>query len=188
MTQANILWRRVDTEGHDACRLEPCDGGWRLSGTASFGEDGVIYSLRYDVRHDADWVTQRAQVTGWAGARALDIAIHRDADGSWQMNGVDIAGLESAMDVDLGFTPATNTSAIRRLTLDVGQRGGGVAAWLDMSDWVLKPLEQYYERRAEREYEYGSPAHSYRADLQVAANGLVLDYPEIWRAVSPVPD
>src|SRR5207244_2474062 len=40
MEVAAILWRRLDTPGHDACRLERSDAGWELDGTAVFREDG----------------------------------------------------------------------------------------------------------------------------------------------------
>jgi hypothetical protein len=48
MTVALILWRRLDTPGHDdACSLEANDSGWKLHGTAVLREDGARARLAY---------------------------------------------------------------------------------------------------------------------------------------------
>jgi len=40
MIEAAILWRRLDTEGHDSCQLFRLADGWRLTGMAVFGHEG----------------------------------------------------------------------------------------------------------------------------------------------------
>ena len=182
MEQAFILWRRTDTQGHDACRLKQFERGWRLSGGAVFVEEEETAALQYDVQHDDNWRTQSASIIGWVGSREVEIHIERWPDGDWLMNGEPIASVTGAVDIDLGLTPATNTTAIRRLKLEVGQSAGSTAAWLDPSDWQLKPLEQTYFRRAVDIYEYASPAHGFSAVLTVDDFGLVSDYPGIWLA------
>ena len=42
MAVGAVLWRRLDTPGHDACRLVRNDAGWQLEGTAVFREDGAM--------------------------------------------------------------------------------------------------------------------------------------------------
>lgn len=91
----------------------------------------------------------------------------------------DISGLP---DVDLGFTPATNANAIRRLDLAVGAAAETTALWLDVDNWAIKPLRQVYRRLAEDRYEYASPDHDYRVVLTVNGAGMVTDYPDLWAA------
>ena len=38
-TIATILWRRLDTPGHDVCRLEHDGESWQLDGAAVFRHD-----------------------------------------------------------------------------------------------------------------------------------------------------
>jgi hypothetical protein len=57
---------------------------------------------------------------------------------------IDLTG--GLLDVDLGFTPASNTNAIRRLDLGIGETTETIAVWLDTADWTVKPLTQSYER------------------------------------------
>ena len=124
----------------------------------------------------------RVRQSGWVGSEDVQIQIERRADGVWLMNGETVASVSEAIDIDLGLTPATNTTAIRRLQLEVGQSADATAAWLDPSDWQLKPLDQTYHRRAADTYEYASPAHGFSAVLTVDDFGLVTDYPGIWLA------
>ena len=44
----------------------------------------------------------------------------RSAAGVWTLDGAAVSGLEACVDLDLGFTPATNLLQIRRLALALG--------------------------------------------------------------------
>ncbi len=180
MAKNCILWRRVDVEGHDACRLDRDHDGWTLSGSAAYDEDGAVVALNYSVVHDRDWTTRSARISGWAAEQTLDIEIIRRPDGLWSCNGSSIETVKNCIDIDLGFTPATNTTAIRRLELETGQSMKTCAAWLDPSDWKLKPLDQQYTRETKSTFQYCSLASGFTTQLTVNDLGLVEDYPGIW--------
>ena len=178
----DIFWRRLDGPGHDACRLERDDAGWLINGMAVFREEGKASALRYQVRSTEDWVTREARISGWSGADPIDLVVEHLAGDKWRMNGTHIGAVKGCKDVDLGFTPATNTLAIRRLDLAPGAHAETTAAWLDPADWTLKPLTQTYTRSGDATYDYTSPAHGFEARLTVDAHGLVSDYPGLWTA------
>ena len=182
MSHHQILWRRVDVVGLDACRLQrlAAAAGWQLSGSAIYHEDGVLAQVHYDVRHDQNWRTQSCRVTGWANGDPIDLSIVRDVNLGWMVNEQKVEGLDDALDVDLGFTPATNTTAIRRLGLSEGEKAQAKAAWLNTDTWSLQPLLQSYERLGEDRFQYVSLASGFSAELVVNAAGLVTDYPGIW--------
>lgn len=180
--QAQVLWRRLDTQGHDACRLSREGDDWVLEGAAVAAEQVALISVSYRVVCGPDWVTRSASVSGWSNESDISLEIVRNGDGSWHCNGVEAPLLGECVDIDLGFTPATNTCAIRRLQVGLGQRRKATAAWLDDSVWQLKPLQQYYLRKTENIYEYGSPAHGFTAQLTVDTHGFVREYPDIWSA------
>jgi len=85
------------------------------------------------------------------------------------------------IDVDLGCTPATNTLPIRRLEIPVGGEAGILAAWVRFPDLKVRPLPQRYRRLGPDRYEYSS--NTFRAELGVDGNGLVLDYAGAWERV-----
>lgn len=177
-----MRWRRLDVPGNDACVLEEVRDGWRLHGSASFGTGKDAATLAYDVACDHQWRTLGAAVQGHVGPRPLALAVRRSAAGEWHVDDRPEPALEGVMDMDLGFTPATNLFPLRRLALRPGQAAEAAAAWLDDESWQLRRLPQRYERRSEREYWYESPATGYAALLTVTAEGFVSDYPGIWSA------
>jgi uncharacterized protein len=181
---ASILWKRLDTEGHDGCRLVALDAGWRLDGVAAFLENGLPCGLAYVVECDAGWRSGRARVTGVAGSESVDIAIEHTSDGRWLVSGVEQADVTGLVDVDLGFTPATNLIALQRLALAVGVETPAPAAYLTFPQLRLERLDQSYRRLDEHRYHYRSPAYGYDDVITVGPSGFVTDYPGLWLAVA----
>jgi uncharacterized protein len=139
---ASVLWRRLDTPGHDACRLGRRASGWWLEGAAVFRQEGAPAQLRYEALCDADWRTQEGRVHGWLGSDSRAFTITRTSEGVWTLDGVVVPGLEHCVDLDFGFTPATNLLPLRRLALDPGDAADAPAAWLNVVTGVLEPLPQ----------------------------------------------
>lgn len=180
-TIATAYWQRLDTTGRDTCRLRRRDDGWLLAGTALFDHDGEPCALTYTVACDHQWRTRSARVEGWIAARDVALEVVREETGQWRLNG----GLQSrpagCIDVDLGFTPATNLLAIRRLDLAIGAAAPAPAAYLDFPKLTLDRLEQRYRRLDATRFDYRSPHHGYAAVLEVSPAGFVIDYPGLWR-------
>jgi hypothetical protein len=95
--------------------------------------------------------------------------------------------LAGALDVDLGFTPATNTLPIRRLALAVGESAPVRSAWLRFPELRLEPLEQTYTREAEQRFRYQAlvDGELFTARLDTDAFGRVLRYEGLWEAELP---
>lgn len=173
------FWRRLDTPGHDAATLERIGTGWLLSGTAVFRHDAGPASVNYAVNLTSDWITRRGTVRGFLAGTPFDHVIERHTDG-WTINGARIDGLTDVVDLDCGFTPATNLSLLRRVAPTVGQAFDATVAWFDLDDPTLTELPQHYERRDPLSYWYRSPAGPYEATLAFAPSGFVRVYPGLW--------
>ena len=182
MTMRSVLWRRLDQPGHDCARLVLHDSQWHLTGTAVFVELEHACRLDYRVVCDASWRTLSASVAGWLGHRAISVELRTDGRGRWRLNEVDWPAVTGCLDVDLGFTPATNMLPIRRLALPVGAEAPVRAAWLGFPALTLEPLDQVYRRRGETVYAYESDGGSFSAELRVDGDGFVTLYPELWEA------
>lgn len=175
-----VLWKRLDHAGHDACRFTQTIDSWAVEGAAVFEHEGYAANLAYRLVCDQRWASLVASVSGWLGKRNIHFLIERRHDELWRINGKINETLTGLKDIDLGFTPASNTNAIRRLNLSEGDEAKSVAIWLDTEDWTIKPLPQTYRRTGKNAYDYVSPQHNYRATLLVDDYGAVIEYPELW--------
>ena len=89
--------------------------------------------------------------------------------------------LDDCVDLDLGFTPATNLLQLRRVALACGQAADVPVAWLNAAAGTLERLSQRYERRSARAYWYEAPRFRYAALLDVDPSGFVHRYPGLWQ-------
>ncbi len=173
------IWRCLHTQGHDVAQVAPALSGWHLTGMAAFrGDDGPV-AVNYTVEMDDAWLAKRGSLRGIAGGRRFFHAIERKEDG-WTLDGK-WQGLSELVDLDFGFTPATNLQQLTRAGLAVGERAGFSVAWFDIGKDAMVELPQIYERRDETHYWYQSPENGYEAILAMDESGFVRDYPGLWR-------
>jgi len=177
------LWRRLDTPGHDSVCLESIDDGWRLRGSAVFRHDRAPVRLDYTVECDPNWKTRRGAVQGWVGAEPVSLRVARSPAGVWLLNDASVHGLDGCVDLDFGFSPATNALQLRRIGLAVGVAADVPVAWLDVPGGSLRRLEQRYERVAPDRYAYEAPEFGYRGVLVVRPDGFAREYPGLWSEV-----
>ncbi len=187
MTDACVLWRRLDRPGHESARLRFDQLHWHLAGTAVFAHDRAPCRLDYVVTCDGGWRTVAARVAGWVGDRAVEVDLSVDAALRWRLDGTERPEVAGCIDLDLNFSPSTNLLPIRRLELAIGQAAAVRAAWLRFPSFILEPLEQTYRHTGGATYRYESAGGRFVADLEVNAAGLVTLYPGVWQIEAAIP-
>jgi uncharacterized protein len=189
-----MLWRRLDQPGLERCVLERRGDGWLLQGTVLLADADEPVAIDWSVMTDAAWRTTGATIDV-RGTERETFVISVEATGDdrrWRLargRGDDpgpavwLPAADGLIDVDLGFTPATNTLPIRRLALATGGGADVTAVWFRWPERDIQPLVQRYERRAADRWRYIS-ATGFAADLTVDDLGLVVDYDGVWRRVA----
>ncbi len=180
LSSASILWRGIQPPGHEVCRLYADEHYWYLDGTAAFSHEQLPCLLTYHIVCNKEWITVSASVEGWVGQRGIDIELKTDLHQQWWLNEGVVPNVSGSTELDLNFSPSTNTIAIRRLKLEIGEEKEITAAWLRFPSFTLEPLPQTYQRLEKNLYRYTSSGGSFVADLRTDANGFVVDYPGIW--------
>jgi uncharacterized protein len=180
---ATFFWRKIDLPGHDICQLFRLDRGWCISGTSLFLDRKPCH-LHYKVYTDTAWRTRSAFIHGFRGKKAVELRIRRVDSGRWQINNnISKDDLTDCIDIDLGFTPATNMIVIRRLALKVGQRAEAPAAYLQFPKLQLVKLPQTYVRIGRDRYQYDAPTVRYSGILRVSTIGSVTEYPGLFEQI-----
>ena len=123
-------------------------------------------------------------------ARSPKVKLLSDGEGNWSTyDGQTVAYLEGCEYVDIAETPFTNTLPIRRLGLAPGEPADISVAYFDGTELQPWPEPQRYtclEKSARgRLYRFLSLDGGFQADLPVDADGLVIDYPGLFKRIPP---
>ena len=148
---------------------------------------GKPFRFTYELAWDDAWRLHsvRLSVLGAQGAREL--ALKTDGNGHW-FDSADqrIAELTGAIDIDLSASPFTNTFPIRRLGLKKGAGAEIKVVYVAVPSLALSAVTQRYtnlgpgpDSKPRWRYE-GFPA-GFSADITIDADGLVTDYPGLFR-------
>jgi uncharacterized protein len=180
-----VVWeKRGDYEGYEFAHVEH----QRTSVT------GVMVSVE-----PAMWVSYRLSLDAEACTRALHVrvrtselsravALLRNPNGTWQVDGSPRPDLAEALDCDLAYCAYTNTMPIVRLgLLEPGDEVALTAAYVDLPSLEVSPLVQHYRHLdasqdgARVRYASGD----FEAELSVDRDGLVRGYPGLAARLAP---
>lgn len=177
----DVLWVSEELGSAEHFTLVRDASAGALGGTVVLPIDGVPAHLRYAVRVDEHWRTQRVEVDIVGDSRRrLEIEV---SDERWIVDGDRRADLDGCVDVDLGWTPATNLLPIRRLAPAVGESVSLEVAWLRFPELDIVANRQSYTRLDTESWRYESGP--FDATLTTAQHGVVTRYGhDLWRAAA----
>ena len=186
-----VVWSVWSGPGTEHLLLAVGDDGVVADGLVVGVADGRPFRIRYEVHCDAGWRTRAVRVSAPGlepSAPVIDLL--SDGKGNWTMrDGEPVPGLQGCVDVDVSATPFTNTLPIRRLGQEHGESTELLVAYVDVQKMRVWTEGQSYvclEREARGGlYRYKSLDGGFTADLPVDADGLVLDYPGMFRRALP---
>jgi hypothetical protein len=205
----HVAWTGWDD---DPDRLEAATVTVRGDRLAAIGTSRATgYATAWTLRTGPGWVTEHLDlsVRGLGWSRHLGLV--REPDGAWSAEvresgvapdglaapGIDDPGsLAGALDCDIALCPVTNTMPILRLGLLGESPPPGetalVMAWVELPSLRVLRSDQVYAARAPLDpatgqgvVTYTSATRDFTADLTVDPDGLVVDYPQLARRVSP---
>jgi uncharacterized protein len=195
-----LLWQRIYSPGSEWCVVERESNGWRLHGIVLTEVATAPVLVQYTVGLATDWSTRLVEIAMRSGAEAKPrrLKLTVAPDQRWQIEREpvpepampvdDLLALHGLIDVDLGFSPVTNTLPIRRLKPAIGETVAVTAAWVRFPELTVEPLPQRYIRLAERRYRYESAGGAFVAEIEVDDLGLVTTYEGGWRRIAASPD
>jgi hypothetical protein len=148
------------------------------------GEHGP-FRLTYRLAWDESWRLREAGLTLVTERSTSLLGLETDGQGRWwEGDGRAVGELDGCLDIDIWPTSFTNSFPIRREPMGVGERRVFRMAWVCGLEMTVRPQAQAYTRLAERLYLFESlDGSGFRAELSVDEEGIVLDYPGLFRRV-----
>lgn len=183
-----VCWTPLWSPGHAGHGLEHVDltASSADSVLLAFDEDSVPFRLAYQLGWDRQGRLLLADLEARKGGRTTTLRLRSDGQGHWQnADGERLDHLDGCIDIDIWPTPLTNSFPLWRSRLQVGQRQEFLMAWVAAPELTVQAKPQAYTRLAERLFLFESlDGSGFKARLPVDEDGLVEDYPGLFRRVA----
>ena len=183
-----VCWTPVGSAGFEHLQLRAEDGGY-VAKSVVLGIDGETpFRLHYKIKADHERRTRKLWVRVLTPFSEREQTLRSDGRGNWRnADGLDLPALRDCLDVDISVTPFTNTLTINRLRLIAGQSIDIRVVYVSAPSLAISVSAQRYSRRGEdSNIFFESPAHDFTALLPIDGDGLVLDYPQLFRRAYPL--
>jgi hypothetical protein len=183
-----VMWWAWDRPGLGHLRLAVRASKVVADGVVLGAAEGRPFRLAYEVRCDTYWRVRAVRVV--IAGESPKTELLSDGEGNWATSEErSVPYLEGCRYVDISETPFTNTLPIRRLGLSPGEYAEITVAYFDGTELQPWPEPQRYiclERSDEGGlYRFLSLDGGFIADLPVDSDGLVLNYPGLFKRALP---
>jgi hypothetical protein len=185
-----LFWSPVVGVGVESLRLVEGAAGVDVESVVVHSSGDESFRIRYELQCDCRYRVRR--VDAWIlGVESVSVSLRADGHGNWtDGRGDELSNLSGCTDVDISATPFTNTLPIRRLGLDRGESAEVRTVYLSVPELRVETAVQRYTcldplDAAGGRYRYESLSSEFTAELPVDADGIVVDYPDLFERVTP---
>jgi hypothetical protein len=180
----SVRWVPVQGLGAEHVHIRTLPDGGHLAESVVVGtRSGEDFGLSYRIVLDDAWRVRRADLRRVGEGPC--IVLRADGQGHWHdARGVALAALDGCIDIDIAATPLTNTLPIRRLGLRQDESQLIRVVYVPVPG--LEPIavdQRYTCLRPDRVYRYEGLSRGFTEDLTVDVDGIVVDYPPMFRRV-----
>jgi uncharacterized protein len=195
-----VVWTGVEEWLAEAASIDLRDGGLSANGI-QLGAHPTPYRVDYQLDASDGFVTRELELTAVGESWRRQLLVRHDGSGGWSAevdgDGNPLGGawdgelpdLSDALDIDIGFSPLTNSMPILRHELH-RQEGSRdfVMAWVSVPDLRVSASKQRYEHL--RSDEEGATVRflevegDFSAELELDSDGLLAFYPALSRRVA----
>jgi uncharacterized protein len=143
------------------------------------------YRILYQITCDAHWNVQKLSMLDLLGDKKVDLIRNKNSWLDGEINPMET--FYGCTDVDIMVMPFTNTLPMRRLKLELGIAKEISVVYVSIPDLELSKLDQRYTCISKDMdggiYRYENLSSGFTSELKVDADGLVVDYPGIFKMV-----
>lgn len=183
-----LMWRSIEVPGFEHVRVDDSHPGWDVYDSMLVREHGgQVRRGGYTLILDKDFRTLeiRIMVEQEPGSMA---ALHLLANGDGIWTDADerrIPGLDGCIDVDIQWSPLTNSLPVRRLDLQPGEEREIEVAYIELPSLTVRGVTQRYTSLGDRSVRYTSETRDVVRELTLDQDGFVIEYPDLFQRSFP---
>ena len=174
-------WQDESGKGLEHLTLAIGASGITVESTVLAAADEQFFVAHYALSCDHRWRVRDARISLPQDRRIVEL--RGDGAGNWTDGaGASLPELAGAIDIDITVTPFTNTLPIRRLDWTAGRAADLRMAYVWLPELkVTADPQRYTCLEPGRRFRFESLDSDFARDLEIDADGLVLNYPGLFR-------
>lgn len=185
---SELVWQTIDTAGWEHVRIMNDHPEWTVFDSVLVRQDGDdVKRGGYTLVVDKQWRTLELRVMIETAPGTMS-ALHlmTEGDGHWtDADGTPLPHLDGCIDVDIRWSPLTNTLPVNRLAIAPGGKAEITVAYIDLPELNASPQRQQLERVDGLTIRYTSQTRPQPVDIITDADGFVLEYPGVFSRTFP---
>ncbi|XHH07592.1 MAG: putative glycolipid-binding domain-containing protein [Candidatus Bathyarchaeia archaeon] len=155
-----------------------------VSAVSTIRSDSDRFVVKYSIDCDNSWVTRQLYIEVEQMGLQKSFRLESNGEGVWTSGSQALTHLYGAIDPDLSATPFTNALPIRRLKLKQNQTRDIKVVYITIPELELSLRNQRYTCiMPHKRYLFEQPADNFKQEIITDENGLVLDYPMLFKRV-----
>ncbi len=183
----DVMWKRLNESGLEHLFLLKDDECITANSVILTMREDKPIRILYNIYCNLDWKVRKFDVQIFDG-KHRNIVLQSDGSGNWTTDtGKLVKSLEGCIDIDISATPFTNTIPVRRLSLKSGESREIKVVYIDIYNFNLRPVNQRYTCVESNlngcKYRYENLNSGFTAEFYVDKDGLVIDYPNLFKRV-----
>lgn len=183
-----LMWQSLAEPGWEHVRVQDDHPGWTVFDSIFAREhNGQVLRGGYTLVIDKSWRTLELRLmVEIAPGEMTGIHLLSEGDGHWtDANEQPVLGLDGCMDVDIQWSPLTNTLPINRIPLHGTDEHEINVVFVHLPDLSLEPVTQRYRRVDSETVQYATEHRDGVRLLKVDDDGFVTHYPETFDRTWP---
>lgn len=177
-----VRWIPAEGTGLEHAHINDWGDLIKARGMIIGDKDGTAFGVHYDMTIDPGWIFRSVIFQRTDGVMTV---LATDGRGSWtDAQSEPLPELDGCIDIDISGTPFTNTLPIlRNRNWVIGEPRRFDMAWVPLD--TLEPFKdgQIYTPLGDGKWRFEAADGSFEAEITVDEDGLVVDYPGLFRRV-----
>jgi uncharacterized protein len=178
-----IMWQSLESPGFEHVRIDDSHPGWDVYDSMFVREnEGSVRRGGYTLVLDKNFRTLEIRIMVEQSPGSMT-ALHllASGDGTWtDADEQHIPELDGCIDVDIQWSPVTNTLPVRRLGLETDSEEAIPVAYIELPSLRVTRATQRYTRIDNRTVQYTSETRDFVRELTLDDDGFVVLYPDLF--------
>ncbi len=183
-----LIWQHLDQPGWEHVRIQDDHPGWTVFDSIFVRHHlGQILRGGYTLITDKKWRTLELRLMVETQPGSMEgIHLLSEGDGHWtDADENAMSELDGCLDVDIQWSPLTNTLPVNRLPLVAHDEQNLRVAYISLPELTVQPVKQRYSRVDATSVRYSSETREFVRDLTVDPDGYVVSYPGLFTRTWP---